>query len=104
MIRNHNQSAAATDSQALWPTHNSPHHERLMRQSPVLPGYDLSAEMGLKSHTIISIPTGEARTCLLKLQLLIRELAVTPGGVNVWKRKLSQMLLFCSNLSAIYIG
>ncbi|GBL96389.1 hypothetical protein AVEN_43710-1 [Araneus ventricosus] len=49
----------------LWPLHNSPHYERLMRRPPVLPGYDPSSEMGPKSHTTITAPTREARTRLL---------------------------------------
>ncbi|GBN18290.1 hypothetical protein AVEN_166926-1 [Araneus ventricosus] len=44
--------------------------------NPVLPGYDPSSEMGHKSHTTITVPTSEAKTCLLIRQLLIRELAV----------------------------
>ncbi|GBO24766.1 hypothetical protein AVEN_270084-1 [Araneus ventricosus] len=39
-------TSPATDSQALWFLHNSPHYERLMQQPPVLPGYDLSLEWG----------------------------------------------------------
>ncbi|GBM30224.1 hypothetical protein AVEN_10968-1 [Araneus ventricosus] len=33
------------------------HYKRLMRRSPVLPGYDPSSEMGPKSHNTITIPT-----------------------------------------------
>ncbi|GBL79400.1 hypothetical protein AVEN_92585-1 [Araneus ventricosus] len=74
--------AATTDYRALWPLHNSPHYERLMRRPPVLPGYYPSSEMGSKSHNTIIIPTREARTRLLILRLLIRELAVPPSGRN----------------------
>ncbi|GBM40727.1 hypothetical protein AVEN_9426-1 [Araneus ventricosus] len=49
-----------------------------MRRPLALPGYDLSSEMGPKSHTTIIVPIREARTCLLIRQLLIRELAVPP--------------------------
>ncbi|GBM72500.1 hypothetical protein AVEN_218127-1 [Araneus ventricosus] len=45
---------------------------------PVLSGYDPSLEMGPKSHIAITLPIGEARTCLLIRQLLIREFAVPP--------------------------
>ncbi|GBM13399.1 hypothetical protein AVEN_54408-1 [Araneus ventricosus] len=60
---------------ALWPRIIA-HYERLMRRSLVLSGYDPSSE----SHTTITIPTREARTRLLIRRLLIRELAVPPGG------------------------
>ncbi|GBN98607.1 hypothetical protein AVEN_14863-1 [Araneus ventricosus] len=64
-------------SQALRPPHYNPHKERFMlRPTPVLPGYDLSSEMGPKSHATIIVPIRMARTCLLMRQLLIRELAV----------------------------
>ncbi|GBO26721.1 hypothetical protein AVEN_238191-1 [Araneus ventricosus] len=59
---------------ALWSLHNSPHHERHIRRSPILPGYDPSSEMGPKSHITITVFTKGARTCLLIRQLLIREL------------------------------
>ncbi|GBO17538.1 hypothetical protein AVEN_219698-1 [Araneus ventricosus] len=62
---------------ALWSPHNSPHHERLIRRPPILPGYDPSSEMGPKSHTTITVSTKAARTCLLIRQLLIRELRHT---------------------------
>ncbi|GBN67601.1 hypothetical protein AVEN_105655-1 [Araneus ventricosus] len=55
---------------AIWD--DSPHYERLMRPSPVLPGYDPSSEMGPKNHTTISVPTGETRTHLPIRRLLIR--------------------------------
>ncbi|GBN59862.1 hypothetical protein AVEN_7899-1 [Araneus ventricosus] len=55
---------------------------------PVLPGYDLSSEVGPKRPTAIIVPSGEARTCLLILQLLIRELAVTPDrGTMAYENK-----------------
>ncbi|GBM84517.1 hypothetical protein AVEN_246177-1 [Araneus ventricosus] len=47
-------------SQALRPPHYNPHCERFMKRLPVLPGYDLSSEMGLKSHTTIIEPIREA--------------------------------------------
>ncbi|GBN22206.1 hypothetical protein AVEN_152559-1 [Araneus ventricosus] len=34
----HKRPAAATDNQTLWFPHNSPHYERFMQKSPVLPG------------------------------------------------------------------
>ncbi|GBL73057.1 hypothetical protein AVEN_128218-1 [Araneus ventricosus] len=49
--------AAATDSQALWFLHNSPHYERLMQQH-VLSGYDMPSEIGPNSHTTIIVPSG----------------------------------------------
>ncbi|GBN44382.1 hypothetical protein AVEN_193323-1, partial [Araneus ventricosus] len=51
------RSAAAADNQALWFLHNSPHYERLMQQTPVLPGYDPSSEVGPKSLTTIIVPS-----------------------------------------------
>ncbi|GBL85423.1 hypothetical protein AVEN_34611-1 [Araneus ventricosus] len=73
--------ASTTESQALWPPHNtSSHYEQLMRRPPVLSGYDLSSEMDPKSHTTITILSGAARTGLLIRQLLIRELAAPPEG------------------------
>ncbi|GBM23574.1 hypothetical protein AVEN_196649-1 [Araneus ventricosus] len=47
--------------------------------TPVLPGYDPSSQIGPKSHTTIIVPIREARSCLLIRQLLIRELAVPLG-------------------------
>ncbi|GBN88986.1 hypothetical protein AVEN_173424-1 [Araneus ventricosus] len=70
-------------SQELRPPHHNSHYEQLMRRpppAPVLPRYDLSSEMGPKSHTTIIVPIREARTCLPIRQLFIRELAVPPMG------------------------
>ncbi|GBN43836.1 hypothetical protein AVEN_137872-1 [Araneus ventricosus] len=50
--------AAATDSQALWFLHNSPHYERLMQQHTFLTGYDPSSEVDPKSHTTIIVLSG----------------------------------------------
>ncbi|GBL61729.1 hypothetical protein AVEN_164971-1, partial [Araneus ventricosus] len=36
-----------------------------MRRPSVLPVYDLSSEMGLKSHTTFTVPTRETRKLLL---------------------------------------
>ncbi|GBN26476.1 hypothetical protein AVEN_201728-1 [Araneus ventricosus] len=47
---------------ALWSPHNIPHYERLMRRPhPLLPRYELSSEMGPKSHTTITASTKGAR-------------------------------------------
>ncbi|GBL94320.1 hypothetical protein AVEN_16834-1 [Araneus ventricosus] len=70
---------------ALWLPHNSPHHERLIRPPPVLTAHYPSSEMSPKSHTTTTVPTREARTCLLIRQLFIRELAV-PGGYNYTRK------------------
>ncbi|GBM37459.1 hypothetical protein AVEN_263137-1 [Araneus ventricosus] len=52
-------------SQALRFLHYSPHYERFMQQTPVLPGYDLSSEMGPKSHTTIIVPSGWRETAYI---------------------------------------
>ncbi|GBO00548.1 hypothetical protein AVEN_210135-1 [Araneus ventricosus] len=76
-------SIAATDSQELWPPHNSPHYERAHTPPPpILPVYYLYSGMGVKSHITISLATGMAKTCLVIRQLLIRELAVPYEGAN----------------------
>ncbi|GBN88214.1 hypothetical protein AVEN_49526-1, partial [Araneus ventricosus] len=51
-----------------------------MRRLPVLPGHDLSWDMGPKSHTTIIVPSGATRTCIFIRQLLIRELTVPLRG------------------------
>ncbi|GBM99227.1 hypothetical protein AVEN_182333-1 [Araneus ventricosus] len=40
---------------------------------PFYRGYDLYSEMGPKSHTTITVPTGEASSCLQSRQQLISE-------------------------------
>ncbi|GBN41968.1 hypothetical protein AVEN_197762-1 [Araneus ventricosus] len=49
----HERPAVAADNLALWPPHNSHLYEWFMRRPPVLPGYDLSSEIGPKSNTTI---------------------------------------------------
>ncbi|GBM86834.1 hypothetical protein AVEN_213782-1 [Araneus ventricosus] len=45
-------------SQALRFLHYSPHYEQLVQQPSVLPGSDLSSEMGPKSHITIIVLSG----------------------------------------------
>ncbi|GBM27484.1 hypothetical protein AVEN_205270-1 [Araneus ventricosus] len=68
---------------AQWSPYNSPHYERLMRSSPVLPRYYPSSKMGPKSHTTITIPISVASSFLLIRRQLIRENAV--GSANLVK-------------------
>ncbi|GBN80691.1 hypothetical protein AVEN_98463-1 [Araneus ventricosus] len=71
----------------MCPPHNSPHYQGFMRRPTVIPGYYPSSEMGPKSHTTITTPSEEARTCLLIRQLLIRELAVPPRNCGQHNHK-----------------
>ncbi|GBM67390.1 hypothetical protein AVEN_233575-1 [Araneus ventricosus] len=80
-------------SQALWLLHNSLHYERLMQQPPVLPGYDLSWEMGTKSHTTIIVPSGWREPAL------IRELAVPP---KPFPSAFFLFYLFCTKTSQFW--
>ncbi|GBM43647.1 hypothetical protein AVEN_225171-1 [Araneus ventricosus] len=51
--------AAATINRVLWPPHNSPHYERLMRR-PLRQRYDLSSVKGNSTFTITTVlPQGE---------------------------------------------
>ncbi|GBL77000.1 hypothetical protein AVEN_12658-1 [Araneus ventricosus] len=66
-------------SQALRFLHYSPHYERPMQQPPVLPGYDLSSEMGPEGHTTIIVPSGWREPAYLHGSLLSVD-SRYPGG------------------------
>ncbi|GBO36350.1 hypothetical protein AVEN_102502-1 [Araneus ventricosus] len=64
----HERPAATTAKSGTEAPHYNPHYERFMRRPPtttVLPGYDLSSEMGPKSHTTIIVPLGRRESAYL---------------------------------------
>ncbi|GBN55607.1 hypothetical protein AVEN_223864-1 [Araneus ventricosus] len=66
--------------QTLRLLHYSPHYERLMQQSPGIPGYGLSSEMGPKSHTTIIVPSGWRESAYLYGSLSSENSRCTPTG------------------------